>query len=126
MEIKETLSERLGDDLRSVAQGNIREYKYDVVFLRDDANELMTDEKREKVFAEVAAENFFGIGTEEIGSTLGSLRFTSRVFDSAILVIGWINSDAVLVTVDPDNKNIPLIMDVLKSIFEKEERYTNE
>ncbi|WP_132057436.1 hypothetical protein [Halorussus amylolyticus] len=105
-DLANALESDIGDGLRTVAVGNVSERTYDIFYIRDDIDEMYTDEMREEIFGEMVLENIAEARQNDLFPPLGRLRFTARVFEHGINVVGWDENVAVFVGLDGDEELI--------------------
>lgn len=124
----QSLQEQLGDDLLAVALGDIRSLEFDPAYVRDDTSgmwesveEFFSDETQREIFENIAAEAFFETGEGDSRSPLGELRFTVRHYTEAMIVIGWLNSNTVVVTLRPAAEHIPSTIRILETTLPVDE-----
>lgn len=121
----QSLQERIGDGLLAVALGDVRSLEFEPAYVRDDAGEtwetieeFFSDETQKEIFEKIAAEAFFKTEADGNLSPLGRLSFTVRYYEEAIIVIGWLDSDAVLVTLRPTPEYVSPTVEVLQTTMQ--------
>lgn len=124
----ESLQGEIGDALLAVALGDVRSLEFEPTYVKEDAGktwesveEFFSDETQKEIFADIAAETFFETGEKGARSPLGPLRFTVRHYEEAIIVIGWQNSNTVLITLRPDPEHIPATIRILEATLDTNE-----
>jgi len=124
-ETVQSLREEIGDALLAVALGDVRSLEFEPTFVRQEAGEtwdsvaeFFSDGTQKEIFENIAAEAYFETGEGSARSPLGRLRFTVRHYEEAIIVIGWRNSNTVLVTLRPDPEHIPPTIRIVESTLE--------
>jgi len=124
----QSLQAEVGDALLAVALGDVRSLEFEPTYVKEEAGEtwnsveeFFSDETQKEIFENIATEAFFETGEGTARSPLGRLRFTVRHYDEAMIVIGWQNSNTVLVTLRPDPEHIPSTIRILEATLEAEE-----
>lgn len=124
----QSLREEIGDALLAVALGDARSLEFEPTYVKEEAGktwdsveEFFSDETQQEIFENIAIEAFFETGEGTARSPLGRLRFTVRHYEEAVIVIGWQNSNTVLVTLRPDPEHIPSTIRILEETLEAEE-----
>lgn len=105
--LTEALQSDLEDGLRAVAVADLSKKAYEIVYIRDDIAAQYTDEMRDEIFEEMVLENIAEARQTDLFPPLGRLRFTARVFEHGINVVGWDDDEAVFVGLDDDESRIP-------------------
>jgi hypothetical protein len=123
--VVERLRDEIGDGLLAVSLGDVRSLEFEPTYVREDAGEtwehleeFFSDETQRDIFESIAAERFFETGEKDARSPLGRLRFTDRIYEEAIIVLGWLDSNTVVVTLDPDVDLVSPTVAVLEEALE--------
>lgn len=122
----EAMAERLAVDLDggvlAVGVGDAETLAFEQVYLREGAGAewadgLFSPEIQSEIFESVATENFFDIGEDDLRSPMGDLQFTDRIYEHAIVVVGWEDTETVVVTIERDVDDIPPTVRALEEIL---------
>lgn len=113
-DVTESLQRELGDGLRTVACGNVPNREYDITYMREDIERLYSEEMRNDIVDEIVLENIAEARQTDLFPPLGRLRYTARVFEHGINLVGWKEDDAVFVGLDDDEELIPPAIGVLR------------
>lgn len=123
--VVERLRDEIGDGLLAVSLGDVRSLEFEPTYVREDAGEtwehleeFFSDETQRDIFESIAAERFFETGEADARSPLGRLRFTDRIYEEAIIVLGWLDGNTVVVTLDPDIDLVSPTIAVLEEAME--------
>jgi len=111
------LREEIADGLRTVAVGDMTDREYSVVYMREDIERAYSEDEREEIFEEMVFEHISEARQTDLFSPLGSLQFTTRVFEDGINVVGWEDEVAVFVGLDPDESLIPTTIGACRRTF---------
>ena len=96
------LEQKLDGGLRTIAVGQFEAESYDIVYIRDDIAAQYSEEMREQIFNDLVLENLVEVRQQDLFPPLGGLKYTARVFDGGINVIGWEEDKGVFIGLDDD------------------------
>ncbi|WP_134670719.1 DUF7522 family protein [Halorussus marinus] len=116
-ELTEALQTDVGDGLRTVAVGDLTDREYSIVYIRDNIDETYSEDMREEIFEEMVFEHISEARQTDLFPPLGSLEFTTRIFEDGINVVGWDEEVAVFVGLDPDPTLIPTTVEACRRAF---------
>jgi len=122
-ELTDSLKEVAGESLQAVALGDVRTLEFDLVYMTEDAGEFMSEEERLEAFKSIAVESFFETGESNGRGPMGDLMVTDRVYENAIIIVGWLGEETdevVVVSVDTDVELIPEVIDSIRGNIEYE------
>lgn len=120
-EFAERLRSAIGEPLRTVAVGDLDAQAYEVTYMRDDIAELYPPETRDEIFRDALLENVAERRQEELFEPLGTLNFTTRVFDGGINVYCWIDeTESVFVGLGEDIGYIEPVISICRDVYGEE------
>jgi hypothetical protein len=122
-ELVNSLKESVGESLQSVALGDVQSLDFEIAYMTEEAEEFMSREDRLDAFKSIAVEEFFETGESNGRGPMGDLMFTDRVYENAIIIVGWLGEgtdEIVVVAVDTDVNLIPKVMTNVREDIEYE------
>lgn len=108
----------MGDGLRTVATGDTDEESFEICYMRENIGALYSEEEREEILHDHVLENLVEVRQGGLFAPLGHLRFTSRMFEYGITVVGWNENAGVFIGLDPDETLIPTMIRACRSVFD--------
>jgi len=114
VELKEELEEKL-HDLRTVAAGYTDEMEYEIYYIDPEIGKQYADRDRDEIMRDTVLESIAEKRKESLFE-LGSLNYTSRVFDDGINVLVWGDDSAIFVGMGPQVEDIPKVVEACESI----------
>jgi len=102
-------------DLRTVAAGYTEEMEYEIYYIDPEIGKKYADRDRDEIMRDTVLESIAEKRKESLFE-LGSLNYTSRIFDDGINVLIWGKDSAILVGLGPQTKDIQRVIEVCERI----------
>lgn len=98
-------------DLRTVAVGYTQDMEYEIYYIDPEIGKQYADRDRDEIMRDTVLESIAEKRKESLFE-LGSLNYTSRIFDDGINVLIWGEDSAIFVGLGPQVEDIQKVIEV--------------
>src|SRR6056297_2813142 len=114
-----TLRDRIGDGLRSVFYGNLREREYTAAYTTETALEGYSPENIDDVVRDVSFEKLDTDRKSDLHEPLGRYTATIEVFDHGVnlVVLGYDDEPTIFVGMDGDVSNVTPALEAVGDVL---------